>query len=69
MGAAGIHVRVTRKRVYEYRGSELARTRNEGASMLERVTGKRVRWDEERGSKYARTSDESANIRVISLGD
>ena len=42
-----MHVRVKKKRVYEYRGSELDRTRNEGASMLVRVTGKRVRWDEE----------------------
>jgi hypothetical protein len=61
-GAASIHVRVARKRVYEYRGSKLAPTRNEGASMLVRVTGERVRWDEERGNKYARTSDESASI-------
>jgi hypothetical protein len=34
--------------------------------MLERVTGKRICWDEERGSKYARTSDESASIRAYS---
>jgi hypothetical protein len=62
--AASIHIRVTKKQVYEYRGSELARKRNEGASMLVRVTGERVRWGEERGNKYVRTSEESAGIRA-----
>jgi hypothetical protein len=42
-GASSIHVRVTRKRVYEYRGSEVARTRNEGAIILVSIIGKRVR--------------------------
>jgi hypothetical protein len=67
-GAASIHVRVARKQVYEYRGSELARMRIEGASILVRVTGVRVRWDEERGSKYARTSDRFTGLRAY-LGE
>jgi hypothetical protein len=65
-GAASIHVRATRKRVYGYRGSELARARIGGASMLVRVTGERVRWDKERENEYTRRGDESASIRAYS---